>query len=90
MKPDHNSVIVASGCSVRVLSEPGKQYAVYINKGTKCDLKLNLPKGNYDSKWVSTSDGRTLKTEKIMNPGGEILMSSPDYSEDTALKITLQ
>lgn len=90
MKPDRNSAIMASGCSVRVLSEPGKQYAVYINKGTKCNLKLNLPKGNYDSKWISTLDGRTLKTEKIMNPGGEILISSPDYSEDIALKITLQ
>jgi hypothetical protein len=90
MKPDHSTIVLAGGSFARALSEPGKQYAIYFNTGTKCSLKLNLPSGNYESKWINTLNGNALKTEKLKHSGGTVTLISPDFSEDIALKIILQ
>lgn len=90
MKPDHSTIVLARGSFARALSEPGKQYAIYINTGNKCNLKISLPSGNYESKWINTLNGYTLKSETLKHSGGTITLTSPDFSEDIALKITLQ
>jgi hypothetical protein len=87
MNPDKTTMIQSPGAFARVFSEPGKQYAVYLYSGNKCNLKLSLPKGNYSAEWFNTIDGSVMKTEKIKHSGGEITLMSPDYSEDIALKI---
>ena len=87
MKPDKDAVVQAPGSFTRALSEPGKQYAVYIEGGNKCNLSLKIPKGNYSAEWFNTIDGSVMKAEKIKHYGGEITLTSPDYSEDIALKI---
>jgi hypothetical protein len=88
MKPDYNLVIQSPDAFARVLSEPGKQYAIYIHNGSKCDLNLKLPSGKYAVEWISTKDGSRIKTEKIDHKGDQVLIKSPEYYEDIALKIT--
>ncbi len=90
MKPDHSTILVAQGSFARVLSESGKQYAIYLNNGSRGTLKLNLPAGNFESEWINTLNGNVLKTEKLKHSGGTIALSSPEFLEDIALKITLQ
>ncbi len=87
MKPDYDFIIQSPGAFTRALSEPGKQYAVYIHNGSKCDLNLKLPAGNYSVEWISTKDGRQVKTEKIDHQNERIILKSPEYIEDIALKI---
>jgi hypothetical protein len=87
MKADYEVIIQSPGVFARALSEPGKQYAIYIHNGSKCDLSLNLPAGKYSVEWVSTKAGGSKATEKIDHKGGRILIQSPDYIEDIALKI---
>jgi hypothetical protein len=87
MKPDYEVVVQAPGATARALSEKGRQYAIYLKNGTICDLKLNLPKGSYSAEWISTLNGNVAKSEKIKTRGGHLILTSPSYSEDIALKI---
>ncbi len=61
----------------RALSEPGKQYALYIHHSSQKiggsymvvpgdyreDLVLKLPPGHYHAEWVEPETGSILKTE---------------------------
>jgi hypothetical protein len=87
MKPDYEVVVQAPGAIVRVLSEPGRQYAFYLKNGNQCNLNLNLPKGRYSFEWVSTTDGSTMKSGQLTYKAGQLVLESPDYKDDIALKI---
>ncbi|MCX6253967.1 MAG: cellulase family glycosylhydrolase [Bacteroidia bacterium] len=90
MRPDNEAAVMASGSFARVFSEKGKQYAIYFNNGPNCNLKLNLPEGNYKTDWINTLNGSVMKSEKVKHPGGEFTLISPEFSEDIALKIIRQ
>jgi hypothetical protein len=88
MTPDAKTLKSApQGISARILSQPGKQYAIYIMGGKKADLKLDLPAGDYAFEWINTLTGAADKIEQLKHAGGEATVSSPDYLEDAALKI---
>ena len=87
MKPDYGIIVQAPGATARALAEKGKQYAIYIKNGTSCDLKVNLPRGRYSAEWISTLNGDIAKTERIRTKGGQLVLTSPAYREDIALKI---
>lgn len=78
---------VPAKATARVLAEPGQQYAVYLNGGTKADLVLDLPKGDYNAEWVDTKTGKVAKAEKLTHPGGPVTVASPEYAEDIALRV---
>ncbi|NQT82416.1 cellulase family glycosylhydrolase [bacterium] len=89
MKP-RNDVIkggVPPGATARVLAEHGKAYAIYISGGNKADLKLDIPPGGYTAEWLNTKTGKTESSQKLRHGGGVATLSSPDYSEDIALRI---
>ena len=73
--------------AVLVLAEPGRQYAVYVHGGTKADLTLDLPKGDYAAEWVDTKTGGVAKAAALAHPGGPAVLASPEYAEDIALRI---
>jgi hypothetical protein len=73
--------------TARVLAEPGRQYAVYLNGGTKADLTLELPKGEYTAEWVDTKTGKVAKAEELKHAGGPAVLKSPEYAEDIALRV---
>jgi len=76
-----------SAPKVRVLAEPGKVYAIYVNGGTQAHLELDLPGNKYQADWVNTKSGQIEKTERFSHAGGSKAMASPVYSEDIALRI---
>jgi hypothetical protein len=73
--------------TARALVEAGKQYAIYVNGGTKVKLKISLPKGRYRAEWVNTKNGRTEKTEEFNHLSRDKTLVSPNYKEDIALRI---
>ena len=86
MSPD-KTIQAPNGTTIRALSEPGKQYAIYIRGGSQTTLKLDLPKGKYQVKWVDTRTGETLKTSQLTHNAGPAEISSPEYQDDTAVSI---
>lgn len=87
MKPDYVVSALEDGLPVQALSEPGKQYIVYCGSGTSCNIKLSMPGGKYNIQWISTLNGDILKTELKKHKSGEIVLQSPEYRDDIALKI---
>jgi hypothetical protein len=79
---------VPNGGLVKVLAEPGKQYAVYIRGGTQTTLKMTLPKGSYTLQWLNTMTGVIDRTDSLNHhPGGTATLSSPPYGDDIAASI---
>jgi hypothetical protein len=78
---------VPGGATARALAEEGRAYAIYINGGSSADLQVNIPAGSYTAEWLNTKTGETDKSETVDHQGGELTLSSPDYSEDIALSI---
>jgi hypothetical protein len=90
MRQDRNVLAggLPEGSFGRALSEPGKQYAIYVHHSTyaegmrfyqpgetprQLDLTLDLPAGSYRVEWVRPADLRVLKTQMIQNhPGGKV------------------
>jgi hypothetical protein len=102
MKPESNAVEVVSldsGCSIHMLADPPKAYAIYIGprdpreaakekpRERNATIALELPAGTYRSEWINTLVGKIDKREKHRHPGGRMVLNSPAYHEDIALKL---
>lgn len=108
MKPDRDFVVggVPRGAVYRGLSEPGKQYALYMHhshlkepRGSsyevspgayKENLVFSLPRGNYRAEWVNPSDGSVVASQEFAHEGGFRKMSTPQYSIDIALRMRVR
>jgi hypothetical protein len=89
MRPDSTTITGAlpAHAVAQVLSEKGKQYAVYIYGGRQVNLQLLLPPGIYTAEWLNTLTG-DYHDKKILNhAGGKIVLTSPEYAEDIALRL---
>ena len=76
--------------TVRVLSQPGTAYAVYVNAGSQAELTMKLPAGTYQAEWVNTKTGTVEKSETLRHAGGLRTLASPKYTEDIALRVRRQ
>jgi hypothetical protein len=73
--------------TARVLADPGKAYAVYVNGGQQAEIAIKLPAGRYAFDWVNTNNGKVDRSDTFRHEGGTKALSSPDYSEDIALRL---
>ena len=103
MAPD--KAFVVSGVSHpqyhRALSEPGKQYALYIHHSSEKvgasytvvpgDYReapvVNLPPGHYRAEWISPETGSVRGSEDFTHKGGHRALETPAYQIDIALSI---
>ncbi len=89
MKPDEALLkggLPAKG-RARVLSEPGRQYAVYFFGGPSVTPSLTLPAGQYQAEWVSPLTGKVLKSAPITAHGQPLALASPEFGQEIALRI---
>ena len=75
------------GARAHVLSETGKQYAIYVLHGNQINLSLQLPPGKYQVEWMDPVTGVYIKKEALQHRGGIANVASPVYTYDTALRI---
>lgn len=89
MKPDE--ALIEHGLPengrARVLSEPGKQYAVYFFAGPIAKPSLVLSAGEYTAEWLSPLSGEILQSETIAAKGIPVELTSPEFDPDIALRI---
>ncbi len=89
MKPDTS--VVSGGlpdkATVRVLSDPGVAYALYLRGGTSAELRLNLPEGRYTAEWLNPRSGQIDAKQDVASIGKPVSLRSPEYAEDIALAI---
>jgi hypothetical protein len=87
LQPDARIVNHAAGATARVLSNPGKQYAIYLDGNGPTDLALELPPGDYSSEWVNVVTGKIEQWEKFTHKGGEKVLRSPEFQNGIALRL---
>ena len=87
MRPDRSVVVSASGATTTLaLSQPGRQYLIYVEGPGKTDLTVTLPAGRYQATWSNARTGRTERQESVTG-GASRLLESPDYLTDVVLVI---
>lgn len=91
MKPDDTVVkgSLPKGVTVRMLSEPGRAYAGYVNGNGLTELIVELPAGECQANWVNTKTGRAEKIEWFRHGGGLRTLQLPTYLDDIAVRIQL-
>ncbi len=103
MYPDKNFVIhgIPEGTFYRGMSEPGKQYSLYIHHGQRKkdsfyfvspgiyseNLILSIPAGTYRTDWINPADGKVIQSGTITIKEGNQILTTPEYSVDIALRI---
>ena len=89
MKPDKSFIKspLQPGQRVSVMSEPGRQYALYFNGGNEAALTLTLPKGNYKVEWVCELTCEIEQREELQHPGGDAILQPKKYKNEIALRI---
>jgi hypothetical protein len=90
MRPDHEVVKHAAGVSARVLSNSGREYAVYLDGSGPAELTLDLPKGRYSAEWINPADGSVLRSEHFGHSGGARNLASPKFTDGVALRLSGQ
>ena len=103
MRPDKDFVRsgISAGAYCRVISEPGRRYALYLHhsgerkRGSyeavpgsyRETLDLKLPPGNYRAEWVDPARGAVVSAETLAQQGERRLLQTPRYTVDIALRI---
>jgi len=89
MKPDKSFFAGPLSGQTRVysLSETGKQYAAYFLRGQQINPTLRLPAGKYSISWMDPVTGAYSKKETLQHKGGDVVVASPQFDFDIALRI---
>jgi hypothetical protein len=90
-----------AGAFARGMSEPGRQYALYIHhsecqEGMRYEvvpgvyqeqLSLRIGAGQYNAVWIDPACGAVIGEESITHSGGACALVTPPYQVDVALRI---
>jgi hypothetical protein len=87
LRPDARAVNHAAGATARALSNPGKQYAIYLDGNGPAELTLELPRGQYSCEWVNVKTGTIEQFEGFIHQGGKKLLTSPAFQNGIALRL---
>lgn len=88
LEPDPLLVARAPGVVGRVLSQPGKAHALYLQGRSPTTLSLHLAEGRWTAEWLAVEDGRLLKRETVTGKSkAPIEMAGPAFEDAVALRI---
>lgn len=102
MHRDVSTVVggVPADAFARCISEPGRQYALYIHHsvlrtpkyvvlpGSYQDgIVFDLPAGRYTAQWLNPELGTVISQEQFRHYGGRVTLVTPVYQVDVALTI---
>jgi len=88
MRPDATTVqSLPKGARARVLSEHGRQYAIYVFGKASGEMTLALPKGPYAVRWTDVLTGAAIQSRTLDHQGGNARLALPNYAEDVALSL---
>jgi hypothetical protein len=87
MKPDSTLVsVLPVNKKAYTLSEPGRQYAIYIFGRGPITFDLAVPEGGYSVQFLDPLTGQLSKRQPL-NAKGKVSLTTPRFMEDVAIKI---
>lgn len=87
LHPDFETVRHATGTIARVLSDPGREYGIYLDGDGPAEVTLHLPAGRYSVSWVNVETGATEKPGPIRSTGSDVVLKSPPFANGIALRL---
>ncbi len=87
LRPDTTTVKHAAGVVAHTLSNPGREYAIYLDGKGPAEVTLALPSGNYKAEWFNTKTGAIDKAEEF-NASGDKVLTSPAFDNGIAVRLT--
>lgn len=87
LRPDAQVVKHSTGVVPRVLSKPGREYAIYFEGNGPTSVTLALPPGKYSSEWLDVKTGSFEQLESFEHKGGEKTLNSPAFQNGIALRL---
>ena len=87
LRPDTRTVNRSAGATARVLSNPGKQYAIYLDGNGPAELTLDLPRGQFSCEWVNVKTGTIEQLEGFTHEGGKKVLTSPAFQNGIAFRL---
>ncbi len=87
LRPDKTTVIHHPGLFVYLLSEPGQQYAGYLEGPGEGLLKLNIPAGDYLVSWINARTGELISKDTLNHGAGSAELKTPCFEGEIALEI---
>jgi hypothetical protein len=87
MAPDTTVVKHAAGAYARVLSVPGRQYAMYFDGSGPIAVTLDLPAGVYSGDWINTQTGGVERAERFQHRGGPLTLQTPEFQDGIAFRL---
>jgi hypothetical protein len=70
-----------------VLSNPGQEYAIYLDGNGPSEVMLDLPAGQYSGGWINVRTGNVDKSENFRHEGGDKVLQSPEFQSGIALRL---
>jgi hypothetical protein len=87
LAPDIRTVKQARGLHARVLSSPGREYAVYLDGSGPVEITLDLPAGEYSGQWLNPMTGQVEQVNKFLHRGGDKALRTPEFLGGIALRL---
>lgn len=71
-------------------SQDGNVYVVYLRNGGETKLNLSGVAGRFEAKWLDPRTGKYEKKSKMVDAGGEVLLTAPKkaFNKDWAILLT--
>jgi hypothetical protein len=88
LAPDATLVRRAPGVVTQVLAVPGRAYGLYLHGRGATTLTVTLPRGRWQVEWISVEDGAVLSTQEISVAAATTPLSTPQFKQDLAARIT--
>jgi hypothetical protein len=86
LHPEARAVRHSTGTVARVLSNAGREYAMYFDGDGPTEVTLDLPEGRYSGEWVNVRTGRVERAEEIRGGLG-VVVESPKFVNGIALRV---
>jgi hypothetical protein len=87
LRPDARTVRHSTGTVARVLSNPGREYALYFDGDGPTEVTLDLPEGRYAGEWLNVRTGKVERSEEIHAGRGVVVVESPAFVNGIALRL---
>jgi hypothetical protein len=87
LRPDRSSVRHAAGVVARIVSNPGREYGIYLDGSGPTEATLDLPAGRYSGDWVNVRTGNIERSETFEHPGGGKVLQTPEFRNGIALRL---
>jgi len=87
LRPDSQAVRHAGGTIPRVLSNPGQEYAIYLDGDGPTKVTLALPSGRYSGSWINVRTGNAERSVELQSSGADVVAESPAFQNGIAFHL---